>query len=546
MRPIDSPWEPEYPGGGGGGSGGGGGGPTAPPPQQLPGLGQWLVRRYTSNVVVSEQMSVLDFLHEVLFVSSRMFMTQGANGKIRLHNYKPVDWGLGTEEFTGTVIGVDDVAPWLTDQKYFLLIDPHTSNSEVRTIVDAEYSLSHNSVTLTGDALFTITGFAGATGPTPGVATVVVGTPVATTTYTITLDGYAVVFIAGADDTADTIAAFLKGTFEAHPGLRRKFSFAVATDTLTITGRFGTLTLDSALTKTHLAPLADPTTAPTLAASAGSLGAGTYQVAYSFVNVRGQTLLSPFKEITLTASQQIDVSAVTLPADALAVRWFVVNEPGSVRLRYHSENDGSAFSIDSLPLLTAPLPPDLNRTGTEVLRVKAVFSDREEVRSNIPGSNVLRSTFEWQLGNRRKSVNRIDLKYRDASQDFRLIELRLRDDAHIAKIHKVENQEVNGQAIDNYYQAYRITSGELVIARDADFFYKWKATRGALLIEEGDVVCITDSGSGVVNMPVSVEEIALEVKDASMPRASFTGMKYSTTFYDDSVCERIIPVVSEN
>ncbi len=545
MRPIDSPWEPEYPGGGGGGTGGGPTGePPEPPPQQLPGLGAWLVRRYTSNVVLSEEMPLLDCFHEVLFPAARMFVSQGANGKIRLHNHKPVDWALGTEAFSGTEIGVDDVAPWLDDLSRFLLIDPHTAQSEVRTVTAAEYSLEHNDVTLTGDALFDITGFAGATGPTPATATVVVGAPTPATTYSITLDGYEVQLIAGADDTEDTIAAFLKGTFEAHPGLRRKFSFAVTTDTLTITGRFGTLTLDSALTETHAAPLDDPLTAPTLASSAGALPAGTYYVAYTQVNSRGQTLLSPFKAITLAADEQIDVDAVTLDAGATSIRWYCVPEAGSVRFRYHSENDGSAFSINSLPLLTAPLPPDLNRTGTEVMRVSAVFSDREEDRTSLTGSNVIKSSMEWLLGNRKKSVNRIDLKYRDAQQDWRLVELRLRDDAHIAKIKKVQNEEINGQAIDNYFQAYRIAAGELAVKRDADFFYKWKATRGANLLEEGDVVCITDDGSGVFNLPVSIEEISMEFPNASMPRVAFTGMKYSTTLFDDSVVERSIDIVT--
>jgi hypothetical protein len=539
--PIDDPRDPNWLPGGGGGSGGGSG---ELPPDVLPGLGGFVTSRYRSNLVISEEMPVIDLMHEVIFPASRMFISQGANGKIRMQNHKPVDWALCIEslEVGETVISVDDVSPWVGNLKYFLLIDPHTSVSEVRAVTETTYDTDANTVTLTGDALFTITGFAGATATTPAVATVVVGVPVEDDPYEIILDGYAVNLIAGADDTAETIAAFLEGTFKAHPGLRRKFSFSVTTDTLTITGRFGSLTLDTPLELAHSAPLADPTDAPVLTASSGALSAGAYRVAYTYTNSRGQTLLSPFKSITLAADEKIDVDAVTLPADATAIRWYVSNEAGSQRLRYHSENDGTAFSITTLPMLTAPLPPDLNRTGTEVMRVVAIFSDRAESRSAIVASNVIRSTFEWQLGDRKKSVNRIDVKYRDAGQDWRLIELRLRDDAHIAKIHKVENEEINGQAIDNYFQAYRIAAAELAVRRDADFFYKWKATRGALLIEEGDVVVITDDGSGVYNLPVSVEEISLDIKQASMPRASFTGQKYSTTLYDDSVVERSIPV----
>lgn len=541
--PIDDPRDPSWIPGGGGGSGGG----TGLPPDVLPGLGGFVTSRYRCNTVVSEQMPVIDFLHEVVFPSSRMFLSQGANGKIRIQNHKPVDWALCIEslEVGETVISVDDVSPWVDNLNYYLLIDPHTNVSEVRTVTATTYDVDQNDVTLTGDALFTITGFSGATTTTPATATVVIDTPVDGDPYEIILDGYAVNFIAGADDTPETIAAFLVGSFQAHPGLRRKFSFSYTTDTITITGLFGSLTLNAPLEQVHAAPLADPVAAPVLASSAGSLAAGAYRVAYTYVNAHGQTLLSPFKSITLAADKKIDVSSVSLPAGATSIRWYTSNEAGSQRLRYHSENNGSAFSINSLPLLTAPLPPDLNRTGTEVMRVVAVFSDRGETRSMIGASNVIRSTFEWMLGNRRKSVNRIDVKYRDAGQDWRLIELRLRDDAHIAKIHKVENEEINGQAIDNYFQAYRIAASELAVRRDADFFYKWKATRGALLIEEGDVVCITDDGSGVINLPVSIEEIALEIKDASMPRVSFTGMKYSTTLYDDSVVERAIPVVHE-
>lgn len=190
--------------------------------------------------------------------------------------------------------------------------------------------------------------------------------------------------------------------------------------------------------------------------------------------------------------------------------------------------------------------PDLNTTGAEVMRVAAVYSDRAETRSGATRSNVIQASFQWLLGNRQKPINSIYLKYRDASQDWRLVELRLRDDAHIAKTKKLSKDEINGQAIDNTDQAYRIASGELAEKRDADFFYKWEATRAALLQQEGDVVAITDSGSGVYNLPVIIEEIEIDAEHASLPKAAFTARKYSSRLYDDSVVERTIPVVIES
>lgn len=508
--------------------------------------------RYTSNVVVSQPIEILDLLNEVIFPGSRMYMTQGANGKIRLHNKKPVDWALGTAAFPigDTVLDVDDVSAWISDLKYFLLIDPHTNDSEVRAVTDANYSTAQNSVTLTTSHTgteFTVTGFSGSDGnSTPATASIVVNTFTASTTYTVTLDGVAIVFTPSASDTVASISSFLAGALRGHPNLNRKFTITWdGTDTVDLVGRFGTLTINSGLTLAHVAPVANPTADPVLTPTAsGSFAAGDYQVAYAFRNEHGQTLLSTYETVTLTANQKISVSAITPPAGCTVV-WYTVPEEGSTKLRYHSENDGSAFVIDTLPLLSASLPPDLNRTGTEVMRIKAVFSDRGEVRSAIGSSNVLRGSFEWMLGNRRKVVNRIDLQYRDASQDWRLVELRLRDDAHIAKIKKVENEEVNGQAIDNYFQAYRITAGLLAEKRDADFFHKWSATRTALLLEEGDVVAITDDGAGVINFPVWIQDISLSIPNAGMPRASFVGMKYANTLYDDSVVERAIPVISE-
>lgn len=365
------------------------------------------------------------------------------------------------------------------------------------------------------------------------------------------MNGVAIEFTPGSSDTAQSIASFLAGSIaiNGHPKLNRQFiaTWNTGDEFCTIQARNGTLTLNSALTETHTAPVADPTAAPTLTEVAGAsdLLAGEYLVSYAYKNVRGQTLLSPFKAITIAAGSTIDVDAVTPPAGCTVV-WYISPEANSTKLRKYLENNGSAFTIDwPLPKLSASLPPDLNRTGTEIMRVVAVFSDREEVRSDIGASNVLRGTFKWQLGNRRKVINRIDLEYREAAQDWRLIELRERDDAHIAKIHKVNNEKVNGQAIDNYFQAKRIATGLLAERLDADFFYSWKSTRRALLLEEADVVCITDNGSGVINLPVMIQDIDINADRAGLPEASFTAQKYYSTLYDDAVNEISVPIVSE-
>lgn len=533
--------------------------PDLPPPDQLPGLGGYLRKRYTCNVAVTEQLNAVDLLNDVIFVSSRMYMTQAANGKLSLKNKKPAPWAMGTAQFeaTDTVLLVDNVADWIGDIDNWLLISPHTTSSEIRRVTDAEYSTTQNSVALSatdddaGVTVFSITGFSGCDGDaTPATGVILVDNlPAAATTCTVTVDTTEFSFVTSASDTLATISSYIAGVISSHPSLYRRFTVVWdEVDTVTLTARFGELTLETALANTTSAPITDPVTAPTLAASGTSTTflAGDYAVAYSYVNASGETLLSEFKTITITATQKIDVSAITpLPAGVSSVNWYVSPEPDSAKMRYIANNAGTAFSITTLPRLSAQLPPDLNRTGCEVMRVAAVFSDRAVTRSATSRSNVIKATYSWLLGNREKSINRIDLKYRDASDDWRLVELRLRDDAHIEKTKKVSNLEINGQAIDNTDQAYRITAGLLAEKRDADFFYKWEATREALLLQEGDIVAITDGGSGVVNLPVRIEQLEFDLNNASLPVASFTARKYSSTLYDDSIVERTIPVVAE-
>lgn len=528
--------------------------PDPPNPQegQLPGLGQFMRRRYTSNVVIGERMNANDFLPDVLFVAARMFMVQTAAGTIGLKNKKPAPYAFATEALSvgETAIDVDNVADWIHNINNWLLISPHTTKSEIRTVTAAIYDTAQNSIPFSSTGgIFSIVGFSGCDGAdTPATATIeVTGTGSPPVVCSITLAGTTFLFNTSAADTESSIASYIAGVISCHPALWRRFSVEFdGVKTVTLTAKFGTLTIDSGLTFAKDAPLADPVTAPTLSASGSGtvLTAGAYAVVCSAINAAGETLTTKFKSITITAGQQINVSTYTLPAGATALRWYVSPENSSPYLRFLVENNGTGFAIMALPRLSATMPPDLNRTGVEVMRVAAVFSDRAEERSGTSRSNVIKSSLKWLLGNREKTINAVDLVFRDAQDDFRLINpLRIRDDASIAKIKKTIPLAVNGQAIDNKDQAYRICSGLLAEKQDADFFYNLSAAREALLLQEFDVIAVTDSSSGVVNLPVSIEQIEYSIPTASLPVPAFTCRKYASNLYDDSMRELAIPVV---
>jgi hypothetical protein len=532
----------------------GDGGPTGGP--GLPGLGQYVRNRYTANGAITDEMSANDFLHDVLFVTSRMFMTQNEKGQISLKNKKPVPYAFATAAVSGggTSIPVDNVQDWIGNTNNLLLLSPNTTQSEVALTSGAAYSSSQNSITLTQTGgLVSIAGFSGCNGAnTPATASITVtglGTP--PVSCTITLEGTQFDFKTTSGDTTQSIASYIAGIIKTHPAFFRRFSvsWTEGTSVVNLTARFGTITVSNGLLSALPTPLANPTTAPTLSASGSgsALTAGPYIIAVSAVNANGETLLSHYKTVTLTAGQQINVSSYALPSGATGLKWYMSPQANSQYLRYFkTQLFAAAFTITASPRLTAPLPPDLNRTGAEVMRISAAFSDRSFARTRLTRSNVIKASFKWFLGERNDSVNQIKFKYRDAAQDYRLVELRMRDDAHIAKTKKIKAEEINGQFVDNSDQANRLAAGYLAEKRTADYFQSWEATREALLLQEGDVVAITDNGSGVVNLPMIIEDIEYQIPTVSLPSAVFTGRLYASTLYDDSVVEHEILIIAEN
>jgi hypothetical protein len=110
--------------------------------------------------------------------------------------------------------------------------------------------------------------------------------------------------------------------------------------------------------------LANPTAAPVLTSSAGTLANGAYLVAYAYVNVNGKTKVGPMALIALDDDEQINVASITpLPTGATGVDWFISEEPNSNVLRFVANNSGGSFSINSLPAEDAALVPSRNTTG---------------------------------------------------------------------------------------------------------------------------------------------------------------------------------------
>lgn len=503
-------------------------------------------RRYTSNVILKEQMPAIDFLFDILFPSANLFLTQTAAGQLAVKVNKPADFSfLYADSVVGaTEVHVRSIEAWKTNQGR-LLVGVNQADSEIRTITGWRYNSTVSiAVSASGGVSWssgTLTGGSDTVAPN---STLTVST--STGTKSITIDGYTTSYIAAGGDTTATVAGRLASQINSHPILTRyiKAAWTPNTSTVLVSSKIGYLTLASALDFAHNKEITSPAAAPTLtqSAGAGSLAAGDYEVSYAYQTAEGETLPSPVQTITLAANKNIDVSAVTpLPDPRItAVNWYVSQETNGIRRKRHSQNAGGAFTISALPTRRDEIEPVENQTAEEVLRIAMAFTDAASDQADLSRSNMLKGSFRFPLGKRQPSINQVVGKFRDASQDFRLTELRVNDYAHQAKVKKVNKEEISLAAVDSYNQARRLLNQKLAEWRDGDFFHGLTSDGEALLLEEGDIIAVTDESGRFVNEPVRVEDIESS-DDNGYPTISIVARKYRRYFFDDQVVEKILP-----
>lgn len=345
-----------------------------------------LRKRYTCNVPITSSVRAVDFLYKTVFPSFKGFLRINKKGKYEIRSERASD---ATHLRAAIAVGataalVLDVTPWKSGPELLqgrLVTGNTLTTSEVRTISTADYSTSGNSIPLTSGGTGGMTATASGANLSGGSTTVqasgtvtIGGTPAVGATITATIDGIATVYTLVSDDTVNTSAAMLAAFINANPKLNKyiKATWLVASPTIiTIRCLHGALNLDSALLKAHTGPTADPLVAPTVAASAGALAAGTYYVAYSNVTAIGRTALTPTSSQVLTASQKIDVSGLPVfPAGVTSRVFYISDQPNSTYLRYvATRTDAVNFSINALPLPEAALPPSYNTTAEELIRV---------------------------------------------------------------------------------------------------------------------------------------------------------------------------------
>lgn len=604
--------------------------PTDPEDPDAP-TKTYLRERYTCNLTITEKMAATDFLHGPLAETARLYYKRNGKGRIDICSERAVDhtYLRGAVAADDLTVKVLDVVPWKTGRLLTqrLLTGAHRITSEVRDVIAAAYTSDGNAVTLTasssGGVTATASGatFSGGSSSTPAAATVTIsGTPSAGQTVTVTINGIAVRYTLGPDDTTATVAAMLARLIHATPKLRQfiKATWATGSSIVTLSVRFGVLTLDSPLALAHTGYITTPSTTPTLASAAGgSLPAGRVYLAYANTTAAGETGLSPLMSVAVAAGQKINVPLLALPAGATGRNWYVSKYVNNGELVFHSAQTGAAFSITELPASTNALPLDWNTSGEELMRVAASYACNDQDgevdvsgqfvpyplwqaskavtlnsiylptvpnghkykvttagtlgtsepswpatpgstvtsgtavftefgptvtgQAGLTKSNVHARTFKWPLTSSQSSVNQAKGNFFNAADDYAATPIEVNDYAHQARTRKTNSLEVDLSGFDNYHQASRHLNFKLSKLRDGDTLAGWQTGPKGMLHEEGDVVCVSASCGGFINLPLRLEQIGI---GPGPPKGTYNvklvGRKYSTLMFSDQVRQHSI------
>ncbi len=522
-----------------------------------------LRQRHTCNVTLLERMSGLDFLFNVVAPTGRLFFRRNGKGQIDILSEKPADNTRLRAAVAGgaTSIPVTNVEPWKTGLLLTqrLLVGNGAEiagvpSSEVRTVTAAAYTADGNSITLaaatSGGVTVTPSGatFSGGSSSVPASATVTLGGAAgAGVTLAVTINGISCAYTLDAFDSLASAALLLARFINATPRLAQFVRASAAGSVVTLTALWGVLTVTPALALAHAAEVASPTAAPTAAASAGGvLPAGTYYVAYARRTAYGPTALSPAVAVAVADDQKIVTGAVTpLPAGAASVDWYVSTYADSTELVYYGTNAGAAFTIGltEMPDPSADLPPDMNTSGEELVRVAASFASNDQgagvlAQTGLARGNIHKGKFRWPLPGKQSSTNMVAGTFYDATEDYAPTPLEVHDYAHQRRIRKVNKKEVDLSGFDNLSGALRYLNFVLSKHREGDWFDELSAGPQAMLLEEGDVYCASSDSGGLVNVVTRAEEISIGRAPQFTTRV--VGRKYSTLMFSDNVRQHSI------
>lgn len=229
----------------------------APGSLVTPTLGTYYRKRYTSNFSIIDFKRAIDFIFKDLLPAFRGYLVTSAQGKLQIRSERPtITSYLRNDAADGaTAVQVEDALAWrnLNLPVIFALISVGTATSETAKVSSVSFSTAGNSITLAASGSASASGstLSGGTTDIQAQGTITVGS---VATATVTIDGTAVTYTGGTDDTTGTIAAGLAVRINANATLNRfvQAIWTVSNPTVVIIrSKLGTLNLAAPLEYDH-------------------------------------------------------------------------------------------------------------------------------------------------------------------------------------------------------------------------------------------------------------------------------------------------------
>lgn len=234
--------------------------PVFPPAQLAP--VQYLRRRYTLNLALSEAVELVHLLHKNFLPVFRGYVITGADGRLQIKSEQPVD-NAYTRETTpkgDRSLPVTNVLPWLYDRRGFVIVGNGTPNAEPKTVVGYRWSTAGNTVPIavasngTIQATVSSPTLTGGNATRPASAVVTIGGTIQEQAQIVlNLDDVQIVYTANGGESPEIAAELLTAHINANPTLRQTIdaSYQKGTNFLTVRYLSGWLEFDTPLAYQH-------------------------------------------------------------------------------------------------------------------------------------------------------------------------------------------------------------------------------------------------------------------------------------------------------
>lgn len=446
-------------------------------------------KRYTCNIEFAEVQKAVDVLYDKIFPTFRGFLRWNIKGQTVIDSERPADW---TTMRAASIVGaatitVQDVLPWKN-----VLGSPYLLEGKVH--LDRRISYVFDNAAIRTAA------------PTPAYASEDVGK------YALQKDNNTLWKLTA---TTPTWLQITTEVSEVRPVTAAVYS-----------------SLGDAITL-----VASASGGPTATASGATLTGGSTTVQSSgTVTITGS--LAEDAEITVTIDG-IDCVLTLLEGETSAIIGHrmacVINATPGIQeyVEAHAVTNVVTIKAKVGVLTLGSALEEAHDTQTEVTRVMMSFAGKALTYADTTRANILDGTFGWPDAQRQSLVNQIKTKYRESVRDFGEQPITVNDFNHQRKTRKVNPFEVDHSSVDNYNQSARLCNGLLNTLRDGDRFFEWASMGEAMLLDEGDVVCVSDDSGPFRNQLVRIGDIEIN-NDFEV---SFIARKYSRLQLSDLVAE---------